>query len=96
MRLARTIFFNSLRWLKQNLYVQELKLDCESDFMVSPRIAMNNCDFESRNAEWVRRQKLDIQREIRLRKEKRRREQKNKINKKKIVLTLRRDFFYEM
>ena len=68
LKLSRTVFFDSLRWLKDNLVVQELKLALESDFMVNPVIVMNNCNSDERIT--------DSAREIRLRKEKRRRELK--------------------
>ena len=69
----RTIF-DSLRWLKSEMFVQELKLvDC-SDFMVNPLFVMNNSDQDERIKEWNRRCNLDSAREVRLRKEKRRRE----------------------
>lgn len=71
----RTIF-RSLRWLNENLLVQEVKSVDHSDFMVNPYFVMNNFDREARIAEWNRRSILDSQRKIRLRKEKRRREQK--------------------
>ena len=71
----RTIF-KSLRWLNENLLVQEVKCVDHSDFMVNPYFVMNNFDREARIAEWNRRSILDSQRKIRLRKEKRRREQK--------------------
>ena len=71
----RTIF-DSLRWLKDEMFVQELKLvDC-SDFMVNPLFVMNNSDQDERIKEWNRRCNLDSAREVRLRKERRRRELK--------------------
>lgn len=72
--------FRSLRWLKDEMFVQELKLvDC-SDFMVNPSFVMNNCDREARIKEWNRRCNLDSAREIRLKREKRRRELRNAKN----------------
>jgi len=76
LKLSRTVFFDSLRWLKDNLVVQELKLALESDFMVNPVIVMNNCNPDERIKEWNRRCNIDSAREIRLRREKRRRELK--------------------
>ena len=76
LKLSRTVFFNSLHWLKDNSFIQEIKLVEESDFMVNPYIFMNDGDKEARIAEWNRRCMLDSQRKIRLRKEKRRRQQK--------------------
>ena len=74
LQLSRTKFFNALHWLKENLVVNELKLALESDFMVNPYIVMNNGDRDERINEWNRRCNLDSAREVRLRKEKRRRE----------------------
>ena len=59
LKLGKTVFFNSMRWLKENLVVNELKLTFDSDFMVNPYIVMNNGDRNARIAEWVRRVKLD-------------------------------------
>ena len=69
--------FRSLHWLKGELLIQEVKQVETVDFMVNPRFVMNNSDFQARMDEWKRRCRLDIQREIRLSKEKRRRELKN-------------------
>ena len=66
--------FSSLHWLKDNLLIHELKLADSVDFMVNPYIIMNNCDRDTRIAEWARRQRLDSERERRLRKERRLRE----------------------
>ena len=79
LKLTRTVFFDSLRWLKENLVVNELKLVGESDFMVNPYIVMNNGDRDARIAEWVRRCKLDNAK-IRKNRERRRREQLKKQN----------------
>ena len=76
LKLSKTIFFNSMHWLKDNLFIQELKMLEESDFMVNPFIVMNNGDRDERIAEWNRRCNLDSARELRLRKERRRREAK--------------------
>lgn len=80
LKLGRATFFNSLRWLKENLVVNELKLALESDFMVNPYIVMNNGDRDARIAEWSRRVRLDDDR-IRKNRERRRREQLKKQNK---------------
>ncbi|MBQ4402947.1 MAG: hypothetical protein II857_00890 [Selenomonadaceae bacterium] len=71
----RTVF-TALHWLKNNLLIQELKLFDTVDFMVNPRFVMNNSDYQDRLNEWNRRCRLDIAREIRIKKEKRRRELK--------------------
>ena len=77
LKLSRTKFFNSLRWLKENLVVNELKLVLESDFMVNPYIVMNNGDREARINEWARRVRLDNAK-IKKNRERRRREQLKK------------------
>ena len=77
LKLSRTILFDSIHWLKHELFINELKLGEESDFMVNPYIIMNDGDRDARIKEWNRRCNLDTAREIRLRKERRRREQKN-------------------
>ena len=79
LKLGRTNFLVSLRWLKENTIVDELKLVETSDFMVNPYIVMNNGDRDARIAEWSRRMKLDIEKIIRNRK-RRRREQLKKQN----------------
>ena len=76
LKLSKTIFFNSMHWLKDNLFIQELKMLEESDFMVNPFIVMNNGDRDERIKEWNRRCNLDSARELRLRKDRRRREAK--------------------
>ena len=79
LKLGRTNFLVALRWLKENLVVNELKLAETSDFMVNPCIVMNNCDQKERFAEWNRRCNLDTQKILRNRK-RRRREQLKKQN----------------
>jgi len=79
LKLGKSTFFNSLRWLKENLVVNELKLVLESDFMVNPYIVMNNGDRDARIKEWARRINLyDAQ--IDKNKERRRRERLKKQN----------------
>ena len=77
LKLSRTVLFDSLHWLKDNLFIQELKISEESDFMVNPYIVMNDGDRNERIKEWNRRCNLDSAREVRLYKERRRREAKN-------------------
>ncbi|MBR6711994.1 MAG: hypothetical protein IKI76_03260 [Selenomonadaceae bacterium] len=79
LKLGKTVFFDSMQWLKENLVVNELKLALESDFMVNPYIVMNNGDRDARIAEWSRRVRLDDDR-IRKNRERRRREQLKKQN----------------
>ena len=76
LKLGRTVFFEALHWLKDNLVIHELKLALDSDFMVNPYIVMNNSDRDARIAEWKRRLKLDDEKIIRNREFKRRRELK--------------------
>ena len=70
LNLGRTNFLSSLRWLKDNIFVHELKFVDKSDFMVNPFIVMNNGDRDARINEWRRRQHLDIEKEIKNRKRK--------------------------
>ena len=72
LKLTRTVFFNSLRWLKENLVVNELKLVGYSDFMVNPYIVMNNGDKDARIAEWNRRVRLEDDKIRKIRERKRR------------------------
>ena len=69
--MSQPTIFRDLKWLKDNLLVHELKLVENADFMVNPYIVMNNGDRDARIAEWNRRQRLDVVREQRLRKERR-------------------------
>ena len=71
LNLKKSVFFRDLHWLKKNLLIQELKFVDQSDFMVNPYIVMNNGDRDARIKEWARRQRMDIEREVRLRKERR-------------------------
>jgi len=80
LKLGRATFFNCLRWLKENLVVNELKLLFESDFMVNPYIVMNNGDKEARITEWTRRVRLEDAK-IKKNRERRRRERLRKQNK---------------
>jgi hypothetical protein len=79
LKLGKTVFFDSLHWLKENTVVNELKLGLESDFMVNPFIVMNNCDRKERITEWSRRVRLDDDK-IKKNRERRRREQLKKKN----------------
>ena len=74
---SKTAIFRDLKWLKDNLLVQELKLAEDFDFMANPRYVMNNSDYNERFAEWNRRCNLDSAREVRLRKERRLRKLRN-------------------
>ena len=76
LNLKQTKIFTSLKWLEDNLLVQELKMAEDFDFMVNPVFVMNNSDKNERFAEWNRRCNLDSARELRLRKDRRRREAK--------------------
>ena len=80
LKLGKSTFFNSLRWLKKNLVVNELKLVLESDFMVNPYIVMNNGDRDARIDEWRRRINLEDDK-IKKNRERRRREQLKQQNK---------------
>ena len=79
LKLGKSTFFNALRWLKENLVVNELKMVCYSDFMVNPYIVMNNGDRDARIAEWTRRVHLEDDK-IRKNRERKRRAQLKKQN----------------
>ena len=68
---SKTSVFRDLKWLKDNLLIQELKMAEDFDFMANPRFVMNNSDYNERFAEWNRRCNLDSAREVRLRRERR-------------------------
>lgn len=74
LKLGRATFFNCLRWLKENLVVNELKMVGYSDFMVNPYIVMNNGDRDARIAEWSRRIKLQDDKDKKNRERKRKAE----------------------
>lgn len=76
LKLGRTVFFESLHWLKDNIVIHEIKNVDHSDFMVNPYIVMNNFDRDARINEWARRLKLDDEKNRRNRKLKRLRELK--------------------
>ena len=71
LNLKQAIIFRSIKWLKDNLLLQELKMAEDFDFMANPRFVMNNSDYQERFAEWNRRCNLDSEREVRLRRKKR-------------------------
>ena len=77
LNLKQTVIFTSLRWLESNVLIQELKQVDDVEFMANPYFVMNNCDRQARIEEWKRRCRLDIQRELRLKKQRRLRELKN-------------------
>ena len=80
LKLGKTVFFDSLQWLRENLVVNELKLISESDFMVNPYIVMNNGDRDARIKEWARRVRLDDAK-IKKNRERKRRQQLKLQNK---------------
>ena len=69
----RTVF-SALHWMKDELLIDELKLDETVDFMVNPYIVMNNGDKNARIKEWARRVNLSDERRARLKKERHLRE----------------------
>ena len=79
LKLGRTNFLVALRWLKENLVVNEVKLVGYSDFMVNPYIVMNNGDKNARIAEWNRRVHLEDAK-IKKNRERKRRAQLKKQN----------------
>lgn len=71
LKLEKSIIFQSIKWLKDNLLIQELKFDEDFDYMANPRFVMNNSDFQERLDEWNRRCRLDIQHELELKRKRR-------------------------
>jgi len=72
LKLNIATVFRSLRWLEENLLIQEIKQAEDFDFMANPYFVMNNSDRSERIAEWSRRCRIDSLKEV----EKRRRKQK--------------------
>jgi len=71
LNLSRTYIFRDLKWLKDNLLIQEIKFVEDFDYMANPRFVMNNSDFQERMNEWNRRCRLDIQHELELKRKRR-------------------------
>lgn len=71
LNLSQPTLFRDLKFLRDNLLIHELKLLESVDFMVNPYLVMNNADRDARISEWSCRQRLDVVREQRLRKERR-------------------------
>lgn len=71
LNLSQPTLFRDLKFLRDNLLIHELKLLESVDFMVNPYLVMNNGDRNARIDEWRRRQRLDYDREQRLRKQRR-------------------------
>lgn len=69
LNLSQPTLFRDLKFLRDNLLIHELKLLESVDFMVNPYLVMNNGDRNARIDEWSRRQRLDVDREQRLRKD---------------------------
>ena len=77
LKLKPTTIFVALKWLKDNILINELKnVDCV-DFMANPYFVMNNSPREERIAEWNRRCRIESLKIIEKRKRKRLREAKN-------------------
>ena len=78
LKLKLPTIFKALRWLEENLLIQEIKQVEDFDFMANPYFVMNNSNRDARIAEWSRRKRIDNLKEV----EKRRRKQKKlaKIN----------------
>ena len=66
LNLKRSVIFRDLKWLKDNLLLQEIKFISDFDYMANPRFVMNNSDLDERIKEWNRRCRIDIQHEIEL------------------------------
>lgn len=77
LNLKMPTIFKAIKWLKDNLLIQEIKQVEDSDFMANPYLVMNNSDRDERINEWKRRCRLDIQNEVRLAKQRRLRQFRN-------------------
>ena len=75
--------FRSLRWLNKEVLIHELKQVETVEFMVNPLYVMNNCDNQARIDEWLRRQRLDVARSLRLKKERRIRKRRKEAKQQK-------------
>lgn len=71
LNLSKTYIFRDLKWLKDNLLIQEIKFVEDFDYMANPRFVMNNSDFNDRMNEWNRRCRIDIQHELDLKRKRR-------------------------
>ena len=71
LNAGKSSIFRDLKWLKDNLLIQELKFADDFDYMVNPRFVMNNSDPQARKDEWNRRCQLDIQHERELKRKRR-------------------------
>lgn len=71
LNLKRSVIFRDLKWLKDNLLIQEIKFVDDFDYMANPYHVMNNFNRDARIAEWNRRCNLDSAREVRLKRERR-------------------------
>ena len=80
LNLSRASIFRDLKWLNDNLLIQELKFVDGFDYMANPRFVMNNSDFQDRLNEWNRRCRLDIQHELDLKRKRRLRAAKSQKN----------------
>lgn len=78
LHMNRTCLFNSIKWLQDNLFIDEINLAEDFDFMVNPYIVMNSGDKEARIKEWSRRCRIKMTKELEKRKEKKRRELRRK------------------
>ena len=71
LKLGKSAIFRDLKWLRDNLLIQELKFVDFFDYMANPRFVMNNSDYQERLNEWNRRCRLDVQHEIELKRKRR-------------------------
>lgn len=71
LNAGKSSIFRDLKWLKDNLLIQEIKFVEDFDYMTNPRFVMNNSDFQERMNEWNRRCRIDIQHELDLKRKRR-------------------------
>lgn len=80
LNAGKSSIFRDLKWLKDNLLIQELKFVDGFDYMANPRFVMNNSNFQDRLNEWNHRCRLDIQHELELKRKRRLRAVKKQKN----------------
>jgi len=64
LKLKIRTIFAALRWLEENLLIQEIKQVEDFDFMANPYFVMNNSDRDARIAAWSRRCRIDTLKEV--------------------------------
>ena len=81
LNLKIATVFSALRWLKDNIFINEIKQVETVDFMANPYYVMNNCDRQARIDEWNRRCDIEKAKIYAARRRKRLREAKKAAQK---------------